>query len=187
MASSPDQFSLFATQVASVVILIGIATFSVLAFWSFKSIIEVTFRSLPVARKLSFGIMLVAVQFGFLLLIQYLFPSFFGCPSECAVLTKHDQPSSAASPHWSTHLYGIAGIVWGLHSLCVQEATYWFNSAKWDEEKKEKAEKAKSNSGMRELQVKNETLTKRIETLERVYPKVAREVTALQRAVLEKH
>ncbi|KAJ5415568.1 hypothetical protein N7465_004263 [Penicillium sp. CMV-2018d] len=45
MASSPNQFSLFATQVASAVILLGIATFSVLAFSSFNSIIGVTFRS----------------------------------------------------------------------------------------------------------------------------------------------
>ncbi|KAJ5608590.1 hypothetical protein N7537_005209 [Penicillium hordei] len=190
MASSPSQFPLFATQIASVVTWIGIATFSVLAFLSFKSIIGVTFRSLPAARKLSFGILLVAVQFGFFLLIQNLFPTFFSCPTESAVFTKRDQGSSAASPHWSTHLYGVSGIIWGLHSLCMQEATYWFNSAKWEEEKKEKAARAaakeKSDSHMRALEVEYNASTERIEILEEANSTIAREATALRRAVFRR-
>lgn len=72
MASSPNQFYLFATQIASPVILIGIATISVLAFCPSKSVIGETFRSLPVARKLSFGTQLVALQVAFLVSPTYI-------------------------------------------------------------------------------------------------------------------
>lgn len=76
----------------------------------------------------------------------------------------------------------------------MQEATYWFNSAKWDEEKKEKATeavakavaKAQSNRYRHKQEVNNEILTKRIETLEKAYHTLGREVTALQRTVYGK-
>ncbi|KAJ6153105.1 hypothetical protein N7497_007424 [Penicillium chrysogenum] len=38
-----------------------------------------------------------------------------------------------------------AAIVWGLHSLIMQQATYWFNIAKREEEKRGKAAKARED------------------------------------------
>jgi hypothetical protein len=72
----------------------------------------------------------------------------------------------------------------------MQEATYWFNSAKWDEEKKEKAARAaakeKSDSHMRALEVEYNASTERIEILEEANSTIAREVTALRRAVFRR-
>jgi hypothetical protein len=66
MSSLPNQYAVFTAKVAFVVILVGVATFSILAFWSLGSIIMVTSHSLPVAWKLVLGILLIAVSFGLL-------------------------------------------------------------------------------------------------------------------------
>lgn len=72
MSSVPNQFALFAAQVAFVVILIGVAAFSVLVFWSLSSIIGVISRSFPPARRVAFGILLFALLFGILVSHTYI-------------------------------------------------------------------------------------------------------------------
>ncbi|CAP94836.1 hypothetical protein PCH_Pc18g06120 [Penicillium rubens Wisconsin 54-1255] len=32
------------------------------------------------------------------------------------------------SLHWTTHLYGVAAIVWGLHGLVIQQAAHWLSA-----------------------------------------------------------
>lgn len=76
----------------------------------------------------------------------------------------------------------------------MQQATYWFNNAKWEEEKRQKAVKDQEESlamsqakrTIRDLQSKVEDLTERLSSMEKAHMNVAREVTALQRVVLDK-
>ncbi|KAJ5694346.1 hypothetical protein N7536_004758 [Penicillium majusculum] len=58
----------------------------------------------------------------------------------------------------------------------MQQATYWFNSAKWKEEKAAK----------QTLREDIEALTWKIDALDMAYNEVLRDVTRLQKAILDK-
>jgi hypothetical protein len=107
------------------------------------------------------------------------------------VSNKRDETCPVASPQWSTHVYGVAGFLCGLHSLFMQQAIYWFNSAKWEEKKKrEKAAKVQEDSPSRAdrdiplIRVGITVLTEELVTMKEAHSKVTREVTALQRFIL---
>jgi peptidoglycan hydrolase CwlO-like protein len=68
--------------------------------------------------------------------------------------------------------------------LIMQQATCWFNIAKWEEEKREKAAKASQiETEVQELRNQVGDLTDKLDTTERAHSKLVREVTTLQRAV----
>ncbi|OQE77776.1 hypothetical protein PENNAL_c0058G07263 [Penicillium nalgiovense] len=117
-------------------------------------------------------------------------------PSASAALSRRGETSSGSSPHWTTHLYGVCAIVWGLHGLVMQQAAHRLNVAKWDEEKREKAAKAAAERTLRheveELRGHVSALENRIVSveaanakLESKNAKLEREVTALQKVVLD--
>ncbi|KAJ5846765.1 hypothetical protein N7534_010434 [Penicillium rubens] len=65
-------------------------------------------------------------------------------PTAFTALNKRGETTSGASIHWTTHLYGVAAILWGFHGAVMQQASHWLNASKWEAEKREKAEKAKN-------------------------------------------
>jgi predicted nucleic acid-binding Zn-ribbon protein len=66
----------------------------------------------------------------------------------------------------------------------MQQATCWFNIAKWEEGKREKAAKASQiETEVQELRDQVGDLTDKLDTTERAHSKLVREVTTLQRAV----
>ncbi|KAJ5842664.1 uncharacterized protein N7525_000405 [Penicillium rubens] len=97
------------------------------------------------AWTVTLGISFVAFL-SVLFFFQLLSLLFSGSSSASGALNKHGENTPGASLHWTTHLYGVAAIVWGLHSLIMQQATYWFNIAKREEEKRGKAAKAREDS-----------------------------------------
>jgi hypothetical protein len=81
-------------------------------------------------------------------------------------------------------------MVWGLHSLVMQQATYWSNGAKWEEEKAQMARKALEDAAAntrktQELLTKVQGLTEKLEEVAEAQSKVARDIIMLQRVVLD--
>ncbi|KAJ6187209.1 hypothetical protein N7519_002117 [Penicillium mononematosum] len=91
-------------------------------------------------------------------------------PTAFAALSKRGETTSGSSPHWTTHLYGGAAFLWGLHGLIMQQAAHRLNVTKWEEEKKEKAAKAAEETQLqkevRALRGQVSALTERIVALE---------------------
>ncbi|CAI7677934.1 unnamed protein product [Penicillium discolor] len=92
-------------------------------------------------------------------------------------------------PALLTYVYGVSGLVWGLHSLFIQQATDRFNSAKWKEEKAAKQgsyTETEVDKITQTLRGDIKTLTWKRDALEKAYSEVSRDVTRLQQAILDK-
>ena len=70
------------------------------------------------------------------------------------VLNKcYDTCPKAAAPHWTTNVYGVCGVIWGLHSAVMQQLTFWSNRANKEKE---------SNKAYQDLLLQIEDLQNRL-------------------------
>ncbi|KAJ6153115.1 hypothetical protein N7497_007434 [Penicillium chrysogenum] len=91
--------------------------------------------------------------------------------------TSFAESTSGSSLHWTTYLFGISAMVWGLNGLIM------LNAAKWEAEKKKNNEKAEGDRTLREevdrLRGQVWALTGRIVDLERANDVLLKDITTL--------
>ena len=46
------------------------------------------------------------------------------------MLGHPSEEHKTADPHWIAYLYGASGVIWGAHSLIMQQVTFWTGKRK---------------------------------------------------------
>lgn len=109
--------------------------------------------------------------------------------NETLALSKRTESTSGSSPHWTTYVFGISAMMWGLNGLIMQHVAHRLNVAKWEAEKREKREKAEEDRPLKEevdgLRRQVWVLAGRIVELERENAKLRCDVTDLQGVALD--
>ncbi|KAJ5978163.1 hypothetical protein N7501_001505 [Penicillium viridicatum] len=139
---------------------------------------------LYLAFRITLAITVAGVAFGFII-FQSPPPPHSSGPSASAASSKRGETTSGSSPHWTTYLYGMTAIAWGLHGAVMQQLAHRLNVSKWKAEKAEKKKKKEKpeqqlQDEVRDLRGQVTALTASVNALESANAELERRVTELQ-------